>query len=74
MLPEAGTFQSFPSKESLMRLRYTISFPSGVQPMTMLFGPMRSPRSSRLLVPVKVSRTGSPPVAGIEYTSVLPSY
>ena len=26
------------------------------------------------VVPVKVSRTGWPPVAGIEYTSVLPSY
>jgi len=42
--------------------------------MTRLFGPIRSETSSRPSVAVHVRRFGTPPWAGITYTSVLPSY
>ena len=57
-----------------MRERKMIFLPSGVQAITMLFGPMRSETSSRPSVGVKVIRLGTPPAAGMRYTSVLPSY
>ena len=48
--------------------------PSGVHPITMLFGPIRSPTSSLPSVAVIVILCGMPPSAGMVKTSVLPSY
>ena len=48
--------------------------PSGVQPSTMLFGPILSLISSRPRVAVVVILSGTPPCAGMVYTSVFPSY
>jgi len=61
------TVKSWPRKSlnDRIRDRNRIVLLSCFQPMTMLFGPMRSDTSSRLSVAVNVSRRGTPPSAGM---------